>query len=61
MIGYSWDFYLEKDKITIGNDVIISNGWIVFRNLPNAVIAVGKLARIVKTNDNKRAFGVRNE
>lgn len=44
------------DHITIGSDSIISAGAIVFRELPEAVIAVGNPARIVKKNVEKRVF-----
>ena len=46
----------SREKITIGNDVIVSAGGIVFKNLPDAVIAVGNPARIMKINDSKRVF-----
>lgn len=45
-----------KDHISIGNDVIISAGAIVFRDLPDSVIAVGNPARIMKTNEEKKVF-----
>ncbi len=45
-----------KEGLTIGNDVICSAGAIVFRDLPDAVIAVGNPARIMKKNENKRVF-----
>ena len=44
------------DHISIGNDAIISAGSIVFRELPEGVIAVGNPARIVKKNENKKVF-----
>ncbi len=54
-------FYLgflggTKDELTIGNDVICSAGAIVFRDLPDEVIAVGNPARIVRKNEEKRVF-----
>lgn len=44
------------DHITIGSDSIISAGAIVFRELPEGVIAVGNPARIVKKNEEKTVF-----
>lgn len=44
------------DHITIGSDSIIAAGAIVFRELPEAVIAVGNPARITKKNIEKRVF-----
>lgn len=44
------------DHISIGSDSIISAGAIVFRELPEAVIAIGNPARIVKKNVEKRVF-----
>lgn len=44
------------DHISIGNDSIISAGAIVFRELPEEVIAVGNPARIVKKNEKKTVF-----
>lgn len=44
------------DHISIGSDTIISAGAIVFRELPEAVIAVGNPARIMKKNENKKVF-----
>lgn len=45
-----------KEKISIGNDVICSAGAIVFRNLPDNVIAMGNPARIIRKNDEKKVF-----
>lgn len=45
-----------SDHISIGNDVIISAGAIVFRDLPEKVIAIGNPARIVKKNDEGTVF-----
>ena len=45
-----------SDHIRIGDDVIISAGAIVFKDLPDGVIAVGNPARIMKNNDEKRVF-----
>lgn len=44
------------DHISIGNDSIISAGAIVFKELPEGVIAVGNPARIMKKNETKRVF-----
>lgn len=44
------------DHISIGSDSIISAGAIVFRELPEEVIAVGNPARIVKKNEKKTVF-----
>lgn len=44
------------DHISIGSDSIISAGAIVFRELPESVIAVGNPAKIVKKNLEKRVF-----
>ncbi|MCM1560726.1 MAG: hypothetical protein NC123_14465 [Butyrivibrio sp.] len=44
------------DHICIGSDSIISAGTIVFRELPEEVIAVGNPARIVKKNEKKTVF-----
>ena len=44
------------DHIQIGNDVIISAGAIVFKDLPDEAVAVGNPARIMKKNDQKRVF-----
>lgn len=45
-----------KELLTIGQDVICSAGAIVFRDLPDGVIAVGNPARIMKNNDDKTVF-----
>lgn len=45
-----------KEGITIGSDTICSAGAIVFRSLPDNVIAVGNPARIMKRNEEKRVF-----
>lgn len=55
-------FYLgfnagTKEGLTIGRDVICAAGAIVFRDLPDEVIAVGNPARTVKKNEDKRVFG----
>ena len=44
------------DHIQIGDDVIISAGAIVFKDLPDEVVAVGNPARIMKKNEQKRVF-----
>lgn len=44
------------DHISIGSDSIISAGAIVFRELPEGVIAVGNPARIMKKNEAKKVF-----
>lgn len=44
------------DHISIGSDSIISAGAIVFKELPEGVIAVGNPARIVKKNEEKKVF-----
>lgn len=44
------------DHISIGNDSIISAGAIVFKELPEGVIAVGNPARIMKKNTEKQVF-----
>lgn len=44
------------DHISIGNDSIISAGAIVFKELPEGIIAVGNPARIMKNNDMKKVF-----
>lgn len=44
------------DHISIGSDSVISAGAIVFRELPEEVIAVGNPARIMKKNENKKVF-----
>ena len=54
-------FYLgfnagTKESLTIGNDVICSAGAVVFRDLPDEVIAVGNPARIMKKNEDKKVF-----
>ena len=45
-----------KELLSIGQDVICSAGAIVFRNLPDSVIAVGNPARIMKENKDKTVF-----
>lgn len=45
-----------KEKLSIGNDTICSAGAIVFRDLPEGVIAVGNPARIMKNNEDKKVF-----
>lgn len=44
------------DHICIGNDVIIAAGAVVFRDLPDAVTAVGNPARIMQKNVDKKVF-----
>ncbi len=44
------------DHISIGNDSVISAGAIVFRELPEGVVAVGNPARIMKKNESKKVF-----
>ncbi len=44
------------DHISIGNDSVISAGAIVFRELPEGVVAVGNPARIMKKNESKTVF-----
>ncbi len=44
------------DHISIGNDSVISAGAIVFRELPEGVVAVGNPARIMKKNELKKVF-----
>lgn len=44
------------DHIRIGNDVIISAGAIVFKDLPDEVVAVGNPARIMRKNNEKQVF-----
>ncbi len=45
-----------KQGLTIGKDVICSGGAMVFKDLPDNVIAVGNPARIMKKNDGKGVF-----
>lgn len=45
-----------KNGLTVGNDVICSAGAIVFRDLPDEVIAVGNPARVMKKNEERRVF-----
>lgn len=45
-----------KENISVGNDVICSAGAVVFRDLPDEVIAVGNPARIMKRNERHRVF-----
>lgn len=44
------------DHISIGSDSIISAGAIVFKELPEGVIAVGNPARIMRKNNEKKVF-----
>ncbi len=44
------------DHISIGNDSVISAGAIVFRELPEGVVALGNPARIMKKNELKKVF-----
>lgn len=44
------------DHISVGNDVIISAGAIVFKDLPDEVVAVGNPARVMKKNSEKKVF-----
>ena len=44
------------DHICVGNDVIISAGAIVFRDLPDGVVAVGNPARVMKKNGERKVF-----
>lgn len=45
-----------SDHIRVGDDAIISGGAIVFRDLPDGVVAVGNPARIMKENNEKKVF-----
>jgi sugar O-acyltransferase (sialic acid O-acetyltransferase NeuD family) len=45
-----------RDSITIGKDSIISMGSVVQRNIPDAVIAMGNPARVMKNRDGERVF-----
>lgn len=45
-----------KELLGIGKDVICSAGAIVFRDLPDGVIAVGNPARIMRENKDKTVF-----
>ena len=45
-----------KEGLTVGNDVICSAGAIIFRDMPDGVIAVGNPARIMKRNEGKGVF-----
>lgn len=44
------------DHISIGNDVIISAGAIVFKDLPDEVVVVGNPARVMKKNGERKVF-----
>lgn len=45
-----------KEKILIENDVIISAGAIVFRDLPSGVIVMGNPGRIIRKNEENKVF-----
>jgi acetyltransferase-like isoleucine patch superfamily enzyme len=46
-----------KDEITIGKDVIVGMGSIVYNNIPDEVIALGNPARAMRKNIDKKVFG----
>lgn len=45
-----------KEKVQIGNDVIISIGSIVHTDIEDGLIAVGNPARVVRRNESKKVF-----
>ena len=45
-----------KEKLTIGDDVIIAMGAAVFQNLPSGVTVVGNPARITIGRDDHKVF-----
>jgi len=45
-----------KEKLTIGDDVIIAMGAAVFQDLPDGVTVVGNPARITRGSDNHKVF-----
>ena len=47
---------LVKECVTIGERAIISMGAVVFRDVPEGVIAVGNPARVSKRNENEKVF-----
>jgi len=47
---------LIKEKVAIGADTIVGMGSVVYRDLPECVIAVGNPARPAKRNEEKKVF-----
>ncbi len=47
---------LVKERVEIGERTIISMGAVVFRDVPEGVIAVGNPARVSKRNENEKVF-----
>lgn len=47
---------LIKEGLKIGERTIISMGSVVFRDIPERVIAVGNPARVAKRNENEKVF-----
>ena len=45
-----------KDKLSIGSQVIISMGAIVFKDIPDKMIAMGNPARPLRRNEDKKVF-----
>lgn len=45
-----------KEKLTVGNDVIIAMGATVFQDLPDGVTVVGNPARITRGREDRRVF-----
>ncbi|MFM7169205.1 MAG: NeuD/PglB/VioB family sugar acetyltransferase [Planctomycetaceae bacterium] len=45
-----------KEKLTIGNDVIIAMGATVFQDLPDGVTVVGNPARITRGREDRKVF-----
>ncbi len=45
-----------RDHITIGNDTIISAGAVVFKDLPDSVVAIGNPARIMKKKRGRKSI-----
>ena len=46
----------SKEKITIGDDVIISMGAAVFRDVEAGATVVGNPARVTRGNDQHKVF-----
>ncbi len=45
-----------KEKLKIGNDVIVAMGSVVFRDIPDETVVIGNPARVTKGNDEGKVF-----
>ena len=47
---------LILEKVSVGSESIVGMGSVVYRDIPDGVIALGNPARVARKNEDKKVF-----